>query len=136
MLDLGQMGQTFDNLIRTRESAINLPSEDLVKYIDRLALTTGKNPAPEKKRQWGYRYEPDKFGGAGSPPSGRNRLLHRVSAATGSGAVKRSGGRTEDRRGCLAGRHGNGRVVNRRKDSVNRLFGSFFRSSEDHRIRG
>jgi len=44
---------------------INLPSEDLVKYIDRLALTTGKNPVPEKRRLWGYCYEPDKFGIAG-----------------------------------------------------------------------
>lgn len=62
MLGLGQMGQTSDNLIRTRECVINLPSEELVTQLDRLALTTGKNPVPEKKRQWGYRYEPDKFG--------------------------------------------------------------------------
>jgi flavin reductase (DIM6/NTAB) family NADH-FMN oxidoreductase RutF len=65
MLGLGQMGQTSDNLIRTRECVINLPSEDLVAHVDQLALTTGKNPVPEKKRQWGYRYEPDKFGIAG-----------------------------------------------------------------------
>jgi len=65
MLGLGQMGQTSDNLIRARECVINLPSEDLVTQVDRLALTTGKNPVPEKKRQWGYRYEPDKFDIAG-----------------------------------------------------------------------
>jgi flavin reductase (DIM6/NTAB) family NADH-FMN oxidoreductase RutF len=65
MLGLGQMGQTSDNLIRTRECVINLPSEDQVTLVDRLALTTGKNPVPEKKRQWGYRFEPDKFGIAG-----------------------------------------------------------------------
>ncbi len=65
MLGLGQMGQTSDNLIRTRECVINLPSEDLVAQVDRLALTTGKNPVPERKRQWGYRYERDKFGIAG-----------------------------------------------------------------------
>ena len=68
MLGLGQMGQTSDNLIRTRECVINLPSEDLVTQVDRLALTTGKDPVPEKKRQWGYRYEPDKFGAAGFTP--------------------------------------------------------------------
>jgi flavin reductase (DIM6/NTAB) family NADH-FMN oxidoreductase RutF len=68
MLGLGQMGQTSDNLIRTRECVINLPSEDLVTRVDRLALTTGKDPVPEKKRQWGYRYEPDKFGIAGFTP--------------------------------------------------------------------
>jgi flavin reductase (DIM6/NTAB) family NADH-FMN oxidoreductase RutF len=65
MLGLGQMGQTSDNLIRTRECVINLPSEDLVTHVDRLALTTGKNPVPEKKRDWGYRYEPSKFDIAG-----------------------------------------------------------------------
>jgi flavin reductase (DIM6/NTAB) family NADH-FMN oxidoreductase RutF len=65
MLGLGQMGQTSDNLIRTRECVINLPSEDLVTHVDRLALTTAKNPVPEKKRDWGYRYETDKFGTAG-----------------------------------------------------------------------
>lgn len=65
MLGLGQMGQTSDNLIRTRECVINLPSENLVSQVDHLALTTGKNPVPEKKRQWGYRHEADKFAIAG-----------------------------------------------------------------------
>ena len=50
------------------ECVINLPSEDLVTHVDRLALTTGKDPVPEKKRQWGYRYEPDKFAIAGFTP--------------------------------------------------------------------
>src|SRR5437899_11366488 len=68
MLGLGQMGQTSDNLIRTRECVINLPSDDLVSHVDRLALTTGKDPVPEKKRQWGYRYDPDKFAIAGLTP--------------------------------------------------------------------
>lgn len=62
MLGLGSMGQTSQNLIRTRECVINLPSEDQVTHVDRLALTTGRNPVPEKKVSWGYRYEPDKFG--------------------------------------------------------------------------
>jgi flavin reductase (DIM6/NTAB) family NADH-FMN oxidoreductase RutF len=65
MLGLSQMGQTSDNLIRTRECVINLPSEELVTHVDRLALTTGKDPVPERKRQWGYRYEPNKFEIAG-----------------------------------------------------------------------
>src|SRR6202165_5183399 len=68
MLGLGQMGQTSDNLIRTRECVINLPSEDLVTQVDRLALTTGKELVPEKKLQWGYRYESDKFDLAGFTP--------------------------------------------------------------------
>jgi flavin reductase (DIM6/NTAB) family NADH-FMN oxidoreductase RutF len=65
ILGLGQMGQTSDNLIRTRECVINLPAEDMVTRVDRLALTTGKDPVPERKRDWGYQYEPDKFGIAG-----------------------------------------------------------------------
>jgi flavin reductase (DIM6/NTAB) family NADH-FMN oxidoreductase RutF len=65
MLGLGAMGQTSDNLIRTRECVINLPSDAQVGYVDRLALTTGKNPVPPKKTDWGYRYEPDKFDLAG-----------------------------------------------------------------------
>jgi flavin reductase (DIM6/NTAB) family NADH-FMN oxidoreductase RutF len=68
MLGLGQMGQTSDNLIRTRECVINLPSQDLVAQVDRLALTTGKDPVPEKKRHWGYRFEPGKFEIAGLTP--------------------------------------------------------------------
>ena len=62
MLGLGSMGKTSDNLIRSRECVINLPSEFQVGHVDRLALTTGKNPVPEKKQDWGYRYEQDKFG--------------------------------------------------------------------------
>src|SRR5437764_9405157 len=61
MLGLGSMGKTSDNLIRTRECVINLPSAAQVGHVDRLALTTGKNPVPEKKVSWGYRFEPDKL---------------------------------------------------------------------------
>lgn len=68
MLGLGQMSQTSDNLIRTRECVINLPSEELVSSVDRLALTTGKKPVPEKKKGWGYRHERDKFEVAGMTP--------------------------------------------------------------------
>ncbi len=62
------MGQTSENLIRTRECVINLPSAEQVTHVDHLALTTGRNPVPEKKLGWGYRYEPDKFGVAGLTP--------------------------------------------------------------------
>lgn len=68
MLGLGQMGQTSENLIRTRECVINLPSVAQVSNVDRLAMTTGRDPVPEKKRGWGYRHEADKFGLAGLTP--------------------------------------------------------------------
>lgn len=61
MLGLGSMGKTSDNLIRTKECVINLPSDAQVTHVDRLALTTGKNPVPEKKKSWGYRFEREKF---------------------------------------------------------------------------
>ena len=68
MLGLGSMGKTSDNLIRTRECVINLASAEQVTHVDRLALTTGKDPVPEKKASWGYRYEPEKFGLSGLTP--------------------------------------------------------------------
>jgi flavin reductase (DIM6/NTAB) family NADH-FMN oxidoreductase RutF len=68
MLGLGSMGKTSQNLIRTRECVINLPSDAQVTHVDRLALTTGSNPVPEKKLSWGYRHEADKFGVAGLTP--------------------------------------------------------------------
>lgn len=68
MLGLGTMGKTSDNLIRSKECVINLPAQEQVTHVDRLALTTGKNPVPEKKLGWGYRYEPEKFEIAGLTP--------------------------------------------------------------------
>jgi flavin reductase (DIM6/NTAB) family NADH-FMN oxidoreductase RutF len=59
---------------------INLPSEDLVTHVDRLALTTGKSPVPEKKRKWAICYEPDKFGMATFTPVG-DRSPHRACAS-------------------------------------------------------
>jgi flavin reductase (DIM6/NTAB) family NADH-FMN oxidoreductase RutF len=68
MLGLGQMGQTSENLIRTRECVINLPSAEMVSHVDTLAMTTGRDPVPEKKLAWGYRHEADKFGLSGLTP--------------------------------------------------------------------
>lgn len=68
MLGMGQMSQTSENLIRTGECVINLPSQQLVEHVDRLALTTGRDPVPQKKVDWGYRYEPDKFAISGLTP--------------------------------------------------------------------
>jgi flavin reductase (DIM6/NTAB) family NADH-FMN oxidoreductase RutF len=65
MLGLGQMGMTQENMTRTGECVINLPSVDQVSHVDRLALTTGRDPVPAKKEGWGYRYEPNKFDIAG-----------------------------------------------------------------------
>jgi len=62
MLGLSSRSKTVENLLRERQGVLNLPSADLVSAIDRLALTTGRNPVPEYKEKIGYRYQPDKFG--------------------------------------------------------------------------
>jgi flavin reductase (DIM6/NTAB) family NADH-FMN oxidoreductase RutF len=61
MLGLGRSGQTTANLQRERECVLNLASSSMVDAVDRLALTTGRNPVPESKARQGYQYRPDKF---------------------------------------------------------------------------
>jgi flavin reductase (DIM6/NTAB) family NADH-FMN oxidoreductase RutF len=68
ILGLGAGSKTARNLLRTGEGVLNLPSDSLAPAVDRLALTTGSNPVPRRKRERGYRYEPDKFGTAGLTP--------------------------------------------------------------------
>ncbi|MGI5341597.1 flavin reductase family protein [Streptomyces sp. CA-181903] len=68
VLGLSARAQTSLNLTRTRECVLNLPSDALAAHVDRLALTTGRNPVPPRKAERGYRYVPDKFGRAGLTP--------------------------------------------------------------------
>jgi flavin reductase (DIM6/NTAB) family NADH-FMN oxidoreductase RutF len=68
MLGLGAASKTSENLIRSRECVINLPSAEQVSHVGRLALTTGRDPVPEYKARMGYRHEPDKFGVCGFTP--------------------------------------------------------------------
>jgi flavin reductase (DIM6/NTAB) family NADH-FMN oxidoreductase RutF len=68
MLGLGARSQTARNLLRTGECVLNLPDDGLAGAVDRLALTTGRNPVPEGKAKRGYRFEGDKFGRAGLTP--------------------------------------------------------------------
>ncbi len=65
MLGMSTRSKTVDNLQKTGECVLNLPSVDLVSAIDRLALTTGRNPVPQYKQAIGYQYEADKFEVAG-----------------------------------------------------------------------
>lgn len=65
MLGLGTRSQTFENLRRTGECVLNLPSSEMVSKIDRLALTTGVNPVPDYKQKMGFQYVADKFARAG-----------------------------------------------------------------------
>lgn len=61
MLGLGSNSKTTENLIRTGECVLNLPSAALVDAVDRLARTTGSDPVPAGKKMRGYRHEKHKF---------------------------------------------------------------------------
>lgn len=68
MLGLGARSQTARNLLRDGGCVLNLPDDTMAGAVDRLALTTGREPVPEGKARRGYRYEGDKFGRAGLTP--------------------------------------------------------------------
>jgi flavin reductase (DIM6/NTAB) family NADH-FMN oxidoreductase RutF len=68
VLGLDASSKTTENLMRTRECVLNLPSDALAANVDRLALTTGCDPVPPAKVRRGYRSEPDKFALAGLTP--------------------------------------------------------------------
>lgn len=61
MLGLVTYSKTPQNMLRTGECVLNLPSINEVTAVNRLALTTGSNPVPEFKKHMGYRHESDKF---------------------------------------------------------------------------
>src|ERR1700704_7103556 len=61
MLGLARNSKTTENMIRSGECVLNLPSADLVGAVDSLARTTGSNPVPAGKIQRGYRHEKNKF---------------------------------------------------------------------------
>jgi flavin reductase (DIM6/NTAB) family NADH-FMN oxidoreductase RutF len=68
MLGLDASSRTTENLIRTGECVLNLPSVNEANAVDRLACLTGSHPLPPGKEMRGYRYEPDKFEVAGLTP--------------------------------------------------------------------
>ena len=61
MLGLARNSKTTENMIRTDECVLNLPSAALVGAVDRLARTTGSDPVPQGKVWRGYRHEKGKF---------------------------------------------------------------------------
>jgi flavin reductase (DIM6/NTAB) family NADH-FMN oxidoreductase RutF len=68
VLGLGSSSKTTQNLLRTRECVLNLPSVEEVGAVNRLARLTGSDPVPPSKVTRGYRYEPRKFETAGLTP--------------------------------------------------------------------
>ena len=61
MLGLASNSKTTENMLRTGECVLNLPSANLVDAVNRLARTTGSNPLPAGKIKRGYRHEKNKF---------------------------------------------------------------------------
>lgn len=74
MLGFDALSKTPQNLARTRECVLNLPSVRDVAQVDRLAKLTGSNPVPPHKVRRGYRHEADKFGAAGLTPAASVRI--------------------------------------------------------------
>lgn len=68
MLGLSALSKTTENIQRSRQCVLNLPSVHQVEAVNLLARTTGSDPVPVGKQQKGYRYEADKFGLAGLTP--------------------------------------------------------------------
>ncbi len=65
MIGVDGSSQTTENIRRTGECVLNLPSVDLVESINKIAKTTGRRKVPLHKKALGYRYEPDKFEASG-----------------------------------------------------------------------
>lgn len=68
MLGLAAGSKTTENILRTRNCVLNLPSADMVATVDGLARTTGSDPVPKSKVARGYRHEKRKFETAGLTP--------------------------------------------------------------------
>jgi flavin reductase (DIM6/NTAB) family NADH-FMN oxidoreductase RutF len=62
---MGATSKTTQNVLRTGECVLNLPSVDQVAAVDALARTTGTDPVPAPKLAKGYRFEAEKFALAG-----------------------------------------------------------------------
>lgn len=75
VIGLGSGSQTALNLLRTGECVLNLPSVNEVAAVNRLALTTGRDPVPSFKAARGYRHLRDKFGEAGLTPQASETVM-------------------------------------------------------------
>lgn len=74
MLGLTSGSKTTENIRRSGQCVLNLPSADLSAAVDRLALTTGSNPVPVYKQAMGFRHVADKFGLARMTPVASERV--------------------------------------------------------------
>ena len=68
IIGISNFSNTTENLRRTGECVLNLPSIHQAAAVNHLALTTGSFPVPPGKAQKGYTYEADKFNRAQLTP--------------------------------------------------------------------
>ena len=68
IIGISNFSKTTENLRRTGECVLNLPSIHQAAAVNHLALTTGSFPVPPGKAQKGYTYEADKFNRAQLTP--------------------------------------------------------------------
>ncbi|KAI1359014.1 hypothetical protein F5Y08DRAFT_320536 [Xylaria arbuscula] len=68
VLGLAASSKTTQNILRTKECVLNLASDSMAEYVNKLALTTGSNPMPEFRVIGGYSYVKDKWTRAGLHP--------------------------------------------------------------------
>ena len=68
LLGLAVASRTTQNLLRTGECVLNLPSDGQVAAVNRIARTTGSDPVPDGKRVRGYTHLREKFETAGLTP--------------------------------------------------------------------
>jgi flavin reductase (DIM6/NTAB) family NADH-FMN oxidoreductase RutF len=68
VLGLAAHSKTPQNLMRTGECVLNLPSVQNVAAVNRLARTTGSDPVPLSKAVKGYRHKRNKFELSGLTP--------------------------------------------------------------------
>jgi flavin reductase (DIM6/NTAB) family NADH-FMN oxidoreductase RutF len=61
LLGLSASSQTTQNLLRTKQCVLNLPSDDMGSCINAIARTTGTSEIPPGKQALGYEYCKDKF---------------------------------------------------------------------------
>jgi len=107
MLGFGARSLTPQNIQRTGECVLNLPSVEEVGAVNRLARTTGSDPVPPHKIAMGYHHVSDKFAVAGlsalpsdcvNSPRVRECPVHLEATLE---AVNPLAVRDDDRRGAL-----------------------------------
>lgn len=75
ILGVSANSKTAENLLRTGQIVINLPSPAQVDAVDRLARLTGSDPVPGPKQMRGYTHEKRKFEAAGLTPVASETIL-------------------------------------------------------------